>query len=321
MHAMLTALIFATISITSFAQGTWPGKIVTWVVPYPPGGTTDILGRTVAQKVAAALGTTIVVDNKAGATGGIGSTFVARATPDGNTILGTSIGPMAIVPSLRTDLQYDPVKSFEPVAIVGTIPHVLIVNAGSPYKSIADIVAAAKQKPGTLTFASGGNGTILQMQGELLKLDTGIDIVHVPYKGDTPGIQDVVGNQVTMMFVPVAPALPHIQSGRLRALAVTSAKRLKALPDVPTMAEAKVPDFVVEQWQAVYVPAGTPKAVVTRLNQEIVRALKDPEVIDRLEKLGVNIVGSTPEQLAQIQRADTAKWARVIKSAGVKLDE
>ena len=315
------AATVALISLPSHAQSTWPGKIVTYVVPYPAGGTTDILGRTLAQKLGPALGTTIVVDNKAGATGAIGSTFVARAVPDGNTILGTSIGPMAIVPSLKPDLSYDPVKSFEPVAIVGTIPHVLIVSASSPYKSVADVVAAAKAKPATLTFASGGNGTILQMQGELLKLEAGIDMIHVPYKGDTPGIQDVVGNQVTMMFVPIAPALPHIQSGRLRALAVTSAKRLNTLPIVPTMDEAKISNFVVEQWQAVYVPAGTPKAIVTRLNQEIVRALKDPEVVDRLEKLGVNVVGSTPEQLAQAQRSDTAKWARVIKSAGVKLDE
>ena len=201
---------------------------------------------------------------------------------------------MAIVPSLKSNLQYDPVKSFEPVAIVGTIPHVLIVSAGSPYQSVKDVVAAAKAKPGSLTFASGGNGTILQMQGELLKLESGIDMIHVPYKGDVPAMQDVLGGQVTMMFVPVAPALPHIQSGKLRALAVTSAKRLKSLPNVPTMAEAQVPNFVVEQWQAVYVPKGTPKSVVDRLNQEIVNALKDPEVADRLEKTGVNVVGSTP---------------------------
>jgi tripartite-type tricarboxylate transporter receptor subunit TctC len=237
-------------------------------------------------------------------------------------MLGTSIGPMAIVPSLKTGLPYDPVKSFEPISIVGTIPHVLIVNANSPYKSVADVIAAAKAKPGALTFASGGNGTILQMMGELLKLEMHIDMIHVPYKGDTGGIQDVVGNQVTMMFVPVAPALPHIQSGRLRALAVTSAQRLKSLPNVPTMVEAsKLNDFVVEQWQAIYVPAGTPKPIVARLNTEIVRILKDPEVVDRLEKNGVNVVGSTPEQLAQLQKNDTAKWARVIKSANIKLDE
>jgi tripartite-type tricarboxylate transporter receptor subunit TctC len=305
----------------SIAQGTWPGKTITYVVPYPAGGTTDILGRVVAQKLGTALGTTVVVDNKAGATGGIGSTYVARAAPDGNTMLGTSIGPMAIVPTLKSNLQYDPVKSFEPVTIVGTVPHVLIVASASPYKSVADLIAAAKAKPGTLTFGSGGNGTILQMQGELLKLETGTDMIHVPYKGDTPAMQDVAGNQIAFMFVPVAPALPHIQSGRLRALAVTSDKRLKSLPDVPTMQEAKIPNFVVEQWQAIYVPAGTPKPVVARLNEEIVRLLKDPEVVDRLERLGVNVVGSTPAQLAELQRNDTVKWARVIKTAGIKLDE
>jgi tripartite-type tricarboxylate transporter receptor subunit TctC len=321
LHALCIAAFALAPMASAVAQGNWPGKTITYVVPYPAGGTTDILGRTVAQKLGPALGTTVVVDNKAGATGGIGSTFVARAAPDGNTILGTSIGPMAIVPTLKSNLQYDPAKSFEPVTIVGTVPHVLIVSASSPYKSVADVIAAAKAKPGTLTFGSGGNGTILQMQGELMKLETGTDMIHVPYKGDIPAMQDVVGNQIAMMFVPVAPALPHIQSGRLRALAVTSAKRLSSLPDVPTMAEAKIPDFVVEQWQAIYVPAGTPKPVVTRLNEEIVKLLKDPDVVARLEKVGVNVVGSTPAQLAELQRNDTAKWARVIKSAGIKLDE
>ena len=318
MHVVARAVLATTMLIVvtgAHAQDAWPGKTITYVVPYPAGGTTDILGRTLAQKLGTSLRTTVVVDNKAGATGGIGSTFVARASPDGNTILGTSIGPMAIVPSLKSNLQYDPVKSFEPVAIVGTIPHVLIVSAASPYQSVKDVVAAAKAKPGSLTFASGGNGTILQMQGELLKLEAGIDMIHVPYKGDVPAMQDVLGGQVTMMFVPVAPALPHIQSGKLRALAVTSAKRLKSLPNVPTMAEAQVPNFVVEQWQAVYVPKGTPKSIVDRLNQEVVSALNDPEVADRLEKIGVNVVGSTPQQLAELQRSDTAKWARVIKSA------
>jgi tripartite-type tricarboxylate transporter receptor subunit TctC len=274
----------------------------------------------IAQKLGAALNTTVIVDNKPGATGTIGTAFVARAAPDGYTILGTSIGPQAIVPNLMPRLPYDPVKSFEPVSLVGTIPHVLVVNASEPYKTVSDVIKTAKAKPGTLTFASGGNGTILQMQGELLKIQTGIDMLHIPYKGDTPAMQDVLAGHVTMMFVPIAAALPHIQSGKLRALAVTSPKRLKALPDAPTMKEAGVPGFEVEQWQAVYAPAGTPKPIVQRLHTEIVRILKEPDVAAKFESLGVTVVGSTPEQLADAQKADSAKWAKVIKTAGIKAE-
>ena len=303
------------------AQGAWPtGKPITWVVPYPPGGTTDILGRAIALRLNASLGATVIVDNKAGATGTIGSAFVAKAAPDGYTLLGTSIGPQAIVPSLVPKMPYDPVKAFEPVVLIGTIPHVLIVGSGTPFKNVADLAAEAKARPEAVSFASGGNGTILQMQGELLRMQTGTRMTHVPYKGDTPAIQDVLAGHATFMFAPVAAALPHIQSGRLRALAVTSAARLKSLPEVPTMGQAGFKDFVVEQWQAAYAPAGTPAAVVQRLNQDIVHILKDAEVVAMADKLGVTLVGSTPQQLADTQKADLAKWARVIKDADIKVD-
>ncbi|WP_309899949.1 tripartite tricarboxylate transporter substrate binding protein [Variovorax soli] len=303
------------------AQGDWPtGRPITWVVPYPPGGTTDILGRAIALRLGTSLGATVIVDNKAGATGTIGSAFVAKAPADGFTLLGTSIGPQAIVPSLLPKMAYDPVKAFEPITLIGTIPHVLIVGNGQTFRTVAELVAEAKSKPEVLSFASGGNGTILQMQGELLRLQTGTRMTHVPYKGDTPAIQDVLAGHATFMFAPVAAALPHIQSGRLRALAVTSAARLKSLPNVPTMGEAGFKDFVVEQWQAVYAPAGTPARVVQRLHENIVRILKDAEVVAMADKLGVTLVGSTPKQLADTQKADLAKWARVIKDANVKAD-
>lgn len=307
-------------SLATWAQDDWPaaGRIVTWIVPYPPGGSTDTLGRLLAQRVGPALKTTIIVDNKAGATGTIGAAYVAKAAPDGYTVLGTSIGPQAIAPHLMGKLPYDPITSFSPVITVGTIPHILVVGANQPFKSLAELVAAAKARPGQLAFASGGIGTILQMQGELLKQQTGAQFIHVPYKGDTPALQDTIGEQVNFMFAPAAAALSHIRAGKLRALAVTSAQRLPGLPDVPTMGEAGMSNFVVEQWQAVFAPAGTPPSIVQKLNLAINAALKDPEVVALADKLGITLVGGTPEKLGALQRADFEKWGRVIREGNIK---
>ena len=305
----------------AWAQADWPkDQVITWVVPYPPGGSTDVLGRNLAQRVGPALGTRVIVDNKAGATGTIGAAYVAKATPDGLTLLGTSIGPQAIAPHLMGKLPYDPIKSFAPVITVGTIPHILVVGANQPFKTVAELIAAAKAQPGRLAFASGGNGTILQMQGELLKQQTGTQFIHVPYKGDTPALQDTLGEQVNFMFAPAAAALPHVQAGKLRALAVTSAARLAALPQVPTMGEAGLKNFVVEQWQAVFAPAGTPAPVVDRLNRELNTALKDPAIVALADKLGITLVGGTPKQLGDLQKADSAKWAEVIRAGNIKAD-
>jgi tripartite-type tricarboxylate transporter receptor subunit TctC len=317
---LVSGLALAT-SLGALAQGNWPtGRVITWVVPYPPGGSTDVLGRSVAQKVGTTLGTNVIVDNRAGATGTIGAAFVAKAAPDGFTLLGTSIGPQAIAPHLMGKLPYDPIQSFAPVVTIGTIPHILVVGANQPYKTVADLIAAAKAQPGKLAFASGGTGTVLQMQGELLKQQADVQFIHVPYKGDTPALQDTLGGQVNFMFAPAAAALPHVQSGKLRALAVTSAGRLKALPDVPTMGEAGMKNFVVEQWQAVFAPAGTPAPVVERLNREINAALKDPSVAALADKLGVTLVGGTPQQLGDLQKADFAKWAEVIRKGNIKAE-
>ena len=308
-------------SAGALAQADWPaGRPITWVVPYPPGGSTDVLGRQVALHLGKALGTPVIVDNRAGATGTIGAAFVAKAAPDGFTLLGTSIGPQAIAPHLMGKLPYDPIAGFEPVITIGTIPHLLVVGAGQPFQSMADLLAAARSQPGQLAFASGGNGTILQMQGELLQRQAGVRFIHVPYKGDTPALQDTLAGQVQFMFAPVAAALPHVQAGKLRALAVTSAQRLKALPSVPTMAQAGMADFVVEQWQAVFAPARTPAAIVQRLNHEIGLALKTPAVAALAERLGVTLVGGTPQQLGDLQKTDSAKWASLIREAGIKAD-
>lgn len=317
----LLALGGAILAAPAWAQADWPGgKLITWVVPYPAGGSTDVLGRNIAQRLGPALATNVVVDNKAGATGTIGAAFVAKAQPDGLTLLGTSIGPQAIAPHLMPKLPYDHIAAFEPVVTVGTIPHILVVGANQPFKTVADLLAAAKAQPGKLAFASGGNGTILQMQGELLQQQTGARFIHVPYKGDTPALQDTLAEQVQFMFAPAAAALPHVHAGKLRALAVTSAQRLKSLPSVPTMGEVGMKDFVVEQWQAVFAPARTPTAVVQRLNQEINKALKDPAVVALADKLGVALVGGTPQQLGDLQKADSAKWAKVIKDGNIQAD-
>ena len=319
--AVAAAAGLAGIAPQARAQGQWPsGRLITWVVPYPPGGSTDVLGRNVAQRISAALGTNVIVDNRAGATGTIGAAYVAKSAPDGYTLLGTSIGPQAIAPHLMGKLPYDPIAGFEPVITLGTIPHILVVGANQPFKTVAELLAAAKAQPGKLAFASGGSGTILQMQGELMSQQTGARFIHVPYKGDTPALQDTLGEQTQFMFAPVAAALQHVQSGKLRALAVTSAARLKALPHVPTMAEAGLKNFVVEQWQAVFAPAGTPAEIVQRLNTEINKALKDDSVVALADKLGVTLVGGTPRQLGDLQKSDSAKWAKVIRDGNITLD-
>jgi tripartite-type tricarboxylate transporter receptor subunit TctC len=302
------------------AEPDWPSRNISYVVPYPPGGTTDILARLITAQLAPRLGTTIVVECKPGATGAIGTEVVARAAADGYTMLGTSTGPQSIVPNLRPKLGYHPIKSFEPVILIGTIPSVLIVGAASPYKSVADIVAAAKANPGKLTFGSGGVGTILQMSGELLKMRAGIDMVHVPYKGDMPAIQDVIGGHVDMMFAPVAPVLQFINGGQLRAIAVATPERLPVLPNTPTMADAGLTDSEAEQWQAIYVPAGTPPAIVTRLNTEIDRIIRQPDNVAKLADQGVTVKGGTPAVLAEYQAREITKWGQVIAKAGIKVD-
>lgn len=301
------------------AKSNWPdGKPIDWVVPYPPGGSTDVLGRAIARGLDDLLSTSVIVENKPGATGTIGAAFVARAQPDGLTLLATSIGPQAIAPHMMGKLPYDPITSFAPIITAGTIPHILVVNAHEPYQTVQDLVRAGLAAPGKIAFASGGTGTILQMQGELLQQQTGAKFLHVPYKGDTPALQDTLGGQVQFMFAPAAAALPHIQSGALRALAVTSAKRLPMLPAVPTMTEEGFKDFVVEQWQAIFAPAGTPAPIITRLNAAIEQTLKQKSVQTFAAQVGITITGGTPQQLDALRRADYAKWGKVIRDAGIK---
>ncbi|HWH82534.1 MAG TPA: tripartite tricarboxylate transporter substrate binding protein [Burkholderiaceae bacterium] len=304
------------------AQDKWPSKPITYIVPFPAGGTTDVLGRLIGQKLGAALGTTIVVDNRAGAGGSLGSEIASRAAPDGYTLLGGTISSHAINVSLYPKLGYDPIKSFQPITLIGTNPVVLVVNQASPYTTLADIVSAAKAKK-PLSSASAGSGTSQHLALELLKAKAGIDITHVPYKGSGPAIQDVMGGQVDMMFDTTVVAGPHIESGKLRAIAVSSAKRLATMPSVPTVAESGVPglaDYEVTSWQAIFAPAGTPKAIVDRLHTEIAKIMNEADTQERIVKLGMQGADLSIDQIAAFQKAEVAKWAAVIKSANIKLE-
>ncbi len=314
----LAALASAALALPAFAQDKWPSKPITYIVPFPAGGTTDVLGRLIAQKLGPVLGQTIVVDNKGGAGGSVGSEQASRAPADGYTLLGGTISSHAINVSLYPKIGYDPVKSFAPITLIGTNPTVLVVNQASPYKTLGDVIAAAKAKK-PLTSASAGSGTSQHLSLELLKAKAGIDITHVPYKGSGPAIQDVMAGQVDMMFDTTVVAGPHIESGKLRALAVTSAKRLPTMPNVPTVAES-VPGYEVISWQAIFAPAGTPQPIVDRLHTEIAKILAEPDMKDRIAKLGMQGSDMTPAQLGEFQKAEVAKWAQVIKSANIKLE-
>jgi tripartite-type tricarboxylate transporter receptor subunit TctC len=302
------------------AQDKWPSKPITYVVPFAAGGTTDTLARLIGQKLGPALGTTIVVENKAGAGGNIGAELVSRAPADGYTIMGGTISTHAINATLYPKLNHDVIKSFAPIALIGSNPLVLVVNQASPYKSLQDVIGAAKAKGKPSSSASAGNGTSQHLSLAMLNWRSGTDIVHVPYKGSGPAIQDVMSGQVDMMFDTTVVAAPHIQSGKLRALAVTSAKRAPSLPDVPTVAESGVPGFEVVSWQAIFAPAGTPKPIVDRLHAEIQKILREPEMQERLKGLGMDPSTLSPEQVTAFQQAEVKKWADVIKAAKVKID-
>lgn len=318
-HSALACAALSALGLPALAQDKWPSKPITYVVPFPAGGTTDILGRLIGQKLGPVLGTTIVIDNKGGAGGSVGSEVASRAPADGYTMLGGTVSSHAINVSLYPKLGYDPIKSFSPVALIGTNPVVLVVGANSPYKTLQDVLAAAKAKPKTISSASAGSGTSQHLSLELLGFKSGTQFIHVPYKGSGPAIQDVIGGQVDMMFDTTVVAGPHIQSGKVRALAVTSAKRLESMPNVPTVAES-VPGFEVSSWQAIFVPTGTPKPIIDRLHDEIMKITAQPEMQERLKGLGMQPSSMTTEQVSAFQKAEVEKWAQVIKAANVKLD-
>ena len=295
----------------------WPGaRPVTYVVPFTAGGSTDVIGRTLAQKLGEVLKQSVVVDNKPGTAGGIGASFVAKAAPDGYTLLGGTISTHAINASLYKALPYDPVKDFEPVTLVAYLPNVLLVNPHLGVNSVAELIALLKKDEKRRTFASSGAGTSTHLAGELFADLIGVPLTHVPYKGTPPAMIDVSAGQVTFMFDQMTAAQPLLASGKLKLLAVTTAKRMALSPSTPTMIEAGVPGFDMFSWQAVYAPKGTPRPVIERLNAEIVKILRQPDVREKLGGMGMEVVGSTPEELAALMAKEIPRWAELVKKSG-----
>ena len=295
----------ALASIATLAQGqAWPSKPIKWVVPFAPGGTTDILARTVGEKLAVALGQPVIIENKPGAGGGVGAEYTAKAAPDGYTIMGGTISTHAINASLYKDLPYDPVKDFVAITLIARVPNMLVVNTAVPAKDVKELIALLKANPNKYSFASSGNGTSQHLSGELFKSMSGTEMQHIPYKGSPPALQDVMGGQVTMTFDNITTAWTLAKAGKLRALAVTTAKRSSIAPDVPTLAESGLPGFEVGSWQGVFAPAGTPPAIVKRLNAEIVKALNLPDVREKLGALGAEIVADSPEEFSALVKSE-----------------
>ena len=298
----------------------WPSKPIRWVVPFPPGGAMDAIARTLGEKAGKTLGQPFVIENKPGAGGNIGADFVAKQPGDGYTLMITSIG-MATNKPLYGKLSYDPIKDFAPVSLLAVVPNVLVTNATQPdVKTAKDVIAAARKAPGKLTYASAGNGTSIHLAGEVFTSLAQVDMLHVPYKGSGPAVSDLLGGQVNYMFDSITSARPHIESGKLRALGLTTAKRSKSLPNVPTLAEAGLPGYEVSPWFAVFMPAATPKDIVAKVNAALLEAMNDPDVVKRFETIGAEPVGSTPEEMAQHLARESERWTKLIQERGIKLD-
>ena len=316
--ATLIALA-AGLPLQALAQDAWPSKPIRIVVPFAAGGTSDALARLLGQKLQEVLKQTVIVDNRAGAGGVIGADVVAKAAPDGYTLLLGTIASHAINPALQPKMPYDSTKDFAPVFFVGNIANVLLVGAQQPYKNAKELIAAAKAKPGTIAFGTPGAGSSQHLSGEKFRLDAGVDLIHVPYKGSGPSVQDLIAGQIPMSFDTALTALPHITSGKIRALAVTTAKRAKVLPDVPTLAESGLKGFDVASWQAIFAPAGTPAPIVKRLNDELTKIVAQTEVAARFYTMGVENLPMTPAQFGEFQRAEVIKWAKIVKDGNVKM--
>ncbi len=317
---MLRHLVFAALLVPALAVAqAFPVKPLRMIVSYPPGGGADTVARLLAPKLGESLGQSVVVENRPGATGAIAADLVAKAAPDGYTLMLDASG-YAVNPSLYPKLPYDASKAFSAVTLVVLFPNMLVVNPGFAAKSVQDLVAMAKAQPGKIAFASSGNGSAQHLAAELFRQRADIDMLHVPYKGGGPALIDVMGGQVPVFFANMASGLPHVKSGKLRALAVTSAKRVANAPDLPTIAESGVPGYAVYEWNVIVAPAGTPAAVLKRLHAEVAKALKSEDVRQRIVSLGGEIAATAPDETDAWLKAQIASWAKVVKTAGIRID-
>ena len=324
-RATLAALFGLALALTlalggaAQAQNNYPDKPIHFVVPYPPGGGTDVIARIVVERFQAALGQTVIIDNKGGAGGSIGSDLVAKAAPDGYTVLFT-LSSHTINPAILQKLTFDTVRDFEPVGMVASLPQLLAVNNDVPVKTVAELIALARAKPDSLSFASVGNGSPGHLAGELLKLRTGTQMTHIPYRGGGPAVTDVMGGQVPLLWVSIPAAAQFVKTGKLRALAVSTVKRSAAFPDVPTLQEAGIKDFEVDSWYAMFVPAKTPRAIIDKLNKALNTVVAEPAIREKLLAQGAEGVGGTPEALAAVVAAELPRWAKLAKDANIKAE-
>ncbi len=312
--------VFALLAAATPASAqNYPSRSITIAIPFPAGGSADTLARLIGQKLSESLGQAVVVENKPGAGGNLGTDAVAKAAPDGYTLL-LAPSSIAIAPSLYSKLPFDPIKDFAPVTLIGSIPMVVVVYPEFPPKTIQELIALAKSKPGEISYASAGNGSTNHLAVELFKIKTGIEMLHVPYRGNPLAIVDVIAGRVPVFFDFVLTGLPHVREGKVRALAVTGAHRSAVMPEVPTVMEAGVPDFEASTWFGVYAPAGTKPAIVEKLNTEILAVLAIPAIRERLTALGVDVIAEGPQALAALTKSDLEKWGPIVQKAGVKLD-
>jgi tripartite-type tricarboxylate transporter receptor subunit TctC len=308
------------VAFPALAQGTWPSRPIRYIVPFAPGGTTDILARVVGEKLGPILGQTIVIENKPGQGGSVGAAELARAAPDGHTIGGGTISSHAINATLYDKLPYDPVTSFAPITMYATQPNVLLVHPSVPAANLREFVALLKANPDKYSYGSAGNGTSQHISGELFKALAGVRMQHVPYRGSGQMVPELLGGTLQVAFDNIATGIPHMKTGRLRALAVTTARRSGVAPDVPTMAESGLSGYELSSWQAVFAPAGTPPAIVERLHAEIGRILKMPDVAKRLGDLGLDLSGMSPAELGAVVRADVPRLGKVVRDSGAKAE-
>ncbi len=315
------ALLFAAISVCGVAAAqSYPARPVRMIIGFPPGGGTDIVGRIVAQKLTEVLGQQVVADNRGGASGQIAAELTAKAPPDGYTVMMAHIAAISILPSLVPKLPYDPQKDFAPISLVAIGPNLLVVHPSVPVKTVKELVALAKARPGQLQYASPGAGTVQHLAAELFKLQAKVDMLHVPYKGSGQSIVDLIAGHVHLNFDSVPPVINHVRSGKLRALAVTSAKRFSLLPDIPTITEGGVPGFDMSTWWGLVAPAAVSKDIIVRLQSETVRLLRQPDVKERIAFAGAETVGNSPEEFAAFIRSERAKYAKIVKEANIKLE-